>query len=478
MRKGDVQTLFRPRWFESDMQGHQSEVVNAVNPATGEKLATYRMISEEEAAGMAKKARTAFERWRLSSVEERGDQLRKLAGSLRAKKNEYAKMMTLEMGKPILQSESEIDKCAWTAEYFADNIGVWLSEERVKTDSKSSYVEFDPLGVILSVMPWNYPFWQVLRFAIPALAAGNTSILRHSNACPGSALAVEDAFRNAGFPDGVFTTAITDHETVAKLIASKDVAGVSLTGSTDAGRRIGELAARNFKKVVLELGGSDPYIVLEDANVKEAAKVGANARLQNSGQSCIAAKRFIVVNSVSKEFTEEFVSEFEKKVTGDPIDRRTDVGPVVNVAAAQTLDQQVKASVSNGGRVRTGGKRLAGKGAFYEPTVMDDVTLDMKVMKEEVFGPVAPVYIAQDESEAIRVANATAFGLGSSLWTTDMDKARRLATEIESGMVFVNAMTKSDPRMPFGGIKESGLGRELSVFGLREFVNVKSVNLY
>jgi len=460
------------------MQAHQSEFVNTVNPATGEKLATYRIIPEEEAVRVAKKAGVAFGRWRLTSVEERGDYLRKLAVALRAKKNEYARMMTLEMGKPILQSESEIDKCAWTAEYFADNIGAWLSETYVKTDSKSSYIEFDPLGVILSVMPWNYPFWQVLRFAIPALAAGNTSILRHSNACPGSALAVEDAFRNAGFPEGVFTTAITDHETVAKLISSKEVAGVSLTGSNDAGRRIGELAARSFKKVVLELGGSDPFIVLEDANVKEAAKTGANARLQNSGQSCIAAKRFIVVKSVSREFTEEFVAEFEKKVTGDPIDRRTDVGPVVNVAAAEALDRQVKASVSDGARARTGGKRPAGKGAFYEPTVLDDVALDMKVMKEEVFGPVAPVYYAQGEAEAIRVANATVFGLGSSLWTTDMEKARRLAKEIESGMVFVNSMTKSDPRMPFGGIKESGVGRELSVFGLREFVNVKSVNLY
>jgi len=258
------------------MQVHQSEAVITINPATGEKLASYKMVTEEEAMRMAKRARAAFDRWRLTSVGERSDYLRKLAGALRAKKSEYAKMMTLEMGKPIVQSESEIEKCAWTAEHFADNIGKWLSDEQVKTDAVSSYVEFDPLGVILSVMPWNYPFWQVLRFAIPALAAGNTAMLRHSNSCPGSALYVEETFKNAGFPEGVFTAAITNHDTVAKLIASKEIAGVSLTGSTDAGRRIGELAGHNFKKVVLELGGSDPFIVLEDADVKEAAKVIAD----------------------------------------------------------------------------------------------------------------------------------------------------------------------------------------------------------
>jgi len=460
------------------MQGTQAEAVTTVNPATGEKLASYRMISDEEAARMARRARDAFDRWRYTSVGDRSDHLRKLAKALRAKKNEYAEMMTLEMGKPIVQSESEIEKCAWTAEHFADNIGAWLADDHVATDAKSSYVEFDPLGVVLSVMPWNYPFWQVLRFAIPALAAGNTSILRHSNSVPGSALLVEEAFKDAGFPEGVFATAITDHETVAKLIASRDIAGVSLTGSTDAGRRIGELAGHNFKKAVLELGGSDPFIVLGDANVKEAAKVGANARLQNNGQSCIAAKRFIIVKSAAEEFTEEFASEFEKKVTGDPMDRKTDVGPVVNLAAAEALDRQVRSSVSAGARAKTGGKRPAGRGAFFEPTVLDRVTMDMAVMKEEVFGPVAPVYVVNDEDEAIRVANNTVFGLGSSLWTADLDKGKRLAKRIDSGMVFVNSMTKSDPRMPFGGVKESGLGRELSSYGLREFVNVKSVNLY
>ena len=296
--------------------------------------------------------------------------------------------------------------------------------------------------------------------------------------CPGSALAIEEAFKNAGFPDGVFTTIITDHDTVTKLIESKEVAGVSLTGSTEAGRLVGENAAKNFKKFVLELGGSDPYIVLEDADVKEAAKVGAAARLINTGQSCIASKRFIVAKSVAEEFLDGFVGEFEKKSMGDPMNPKTDVGPLVNAQAVETLDEQVRDAVSRGARVRVGGKQRNGRGAFYEPTVLDNVDLGMKVMSEEVFGPVAPVYFVRDEAEAIRVANDSEFGLGSSLWTKDLDRARRVAKEIQSGLVFVNALTKSDPRMPFGGVKKSGLGRELSKYGLKEFVNVKSVSIY
>jgi len=314
--------------------------------------------------------------------------------------------------------------------------------------------------------------------AIPTLVAGNTTLLRHSNVCPGSALAIEDAFKNAGFPEDVFTTIITDHETVTKLIESKEVAGVSLTGSTEAGRHVGETATKNFKKFVLELGGSDPYIILEDADVKEAAKVGAGARLINSGQSCIAAKRFIAVRSAAEEFLSEFVSEFEKKKTGDPLNPKTDVGPLVNREAVKSLDEQVKDAVSRGAHVRVGGKQREGRGAFYEPTVLDNVDLGMKVMEEEVFGPVAPVYIVKDEAEAVQIANDSEFGLGASLWTSDFDRAKRLAQEIQSGLVFVNALTKSDPRMPFGGVKKSGIGRELSKYGLKEFVNIKSVCIY
>jgi len=456
----------------------QKTAIETINPATGERLASYDLFPFEKALSTASVARDAFGRWRKLSIKERSDYLRKLASALRAKKSEYAKIMTLEMGKPISQSEAEIEKCAWSSEVFADNGEKWLADEYAVTDAKQSYVTFDPLGVILLVMPWNFPFWQALRVAIPTLLAGNVCVLRHSNVCPGSALAIEEAFQNAGFPNGVFNTVITDHATVGKLIESNLVSGVSLTGSTGAGQRIGEQAAANFKKFVLELGGSDPYIVLEDADIKQAAKVGAGARLQNSGQSCIASKRFIVVKQVANQFIEEFVSEFESKHTGDPLNPKTDVGPLVNVEAVSSLDGQVRDAISHGAKVRVGGKPRGGPGAFYEPTVMDNVNLSMKVMNEEVFGPVAPVYVVKDEAEAIRVANDSEFGLGASLWTSNLERARRIAKEIESGMVFVNALVKSDPRMPFGGIKKSGLGRELSKWGLREFVDVKSVNIY
>src|SRR5271157_4552789 len=332
------------------------QLVEPINPATGEKLASYELLPEQKALDTAKRANHAFESWRKLSVGQRSDCLRKLASALRSKKNDYAKIMTLEMGKPISQSDSEVEKCAWTAEVYADNSENWLREEHVQTDAKLSYVEFDPLGVVLSIMPWNFPFWQALRFAIPTLVAGNTTLLRHSNVCPGSALAIEEAFKNAGFPEDVFTTIITDHDAVGKLIESKEVAGVSLTGSTEAGRLVGELAARSFKKFVLEFGGSDPYIVLEDADVKEAAKVGASARLINTGQSCIAAKRFIVVESVAEEFLDEFVSEFQRKSTGDPMNPKTDVGPLVSVQAAKSLDEQVRDSAAKGARIRIGGR--------------------------------------------------------------------------------------------------------------------------
>jgi succinate-semialdehyde dehydrogenase/glutarate-semialdehyde dehydrogenase len=460
------------------MKAGKSGTVETTNPATGEHLESYPIMPDDEVMAVAKRARAAFEKWRKLSIDERSDYLRKLATALRAKKKDYARLMTLEMGKPITQAESEVEKCAWTAEHYAEHAKGWLAEEHVETDARSSYVEFDPLGVILSVMPWNYPFWQVLRFAIPTVVAGNTSILRHSNSCPGSALAVQDAFQSAGFPQHVFTTVITGHDTVAKLIASSEVAGVSLTASVEAGQRIGGLAAQCFKKSVLELGGSDPYIVLEDAEVKEAAKVGADARVLNNGQSCIAAKRFIVVKAVAEEFIAEFAAQMGKKKTGDPIDPKTDVGPLVNAEAVRIIDGQVKSSIADGARARVGGEPLPGKGAFYPPTVLDRVKPDMKVIREEVFGPAAPVLVVQDEAEAIRAANDSDFGLGSSLWTTDMARAKRAAKEIQSGMVFVNALTKSDPRMPFGGVKKSGIGRELSKYGLKEFVNVKSVNIY
>jgi acyl-CoA reductase-like NAD-dependent aldehyde dehydrogenase len=450
-----------------------------VNPATGETIKSYNLQSTEKAAGVAKKAKeTFYTNWREKSIEEREEYLRSLAKVLRQKKSSYSEIMTTEMGKPISQAEAEVEKCAWTAEVYAENAKKWLEKEFATTDSKESYVEFDPLGVILSVMPWNFPFWQAFRFAIPTLVAGNVSILRHSNVCPGSALAIQEAFEDAGFPEGVFTTVITNHDVVADLIASDYISGVSLTGSVGAGQRIGEVASQYLKKFVLELGGSDPFIVLADADVEKAAKVGAEARLLNSGQSCICAKRFIVAKSIANEFTERFVAEVAKKKVGDPLKKETDVGPLAYKEQVTTVDAQVRDAISKNARVLLGGKPRSVKGAFYEPTVLDRLNSTMKVVSEEVFGPVAPILSVESEEEAIKLANDSEFGLGASLWTDDLEKAKLLATKIESGMVFINALVKSDPRMPFGGIKKSGIGRELSKYGLKEFTNWKSVNVY
>jgi succinate-semialdehyde dehydrogenase/glutarate-semialdehyde dehydrogenase len=456
-----------------------SRTFSTVNPSTGERIARYETISSEGATTVAKNAAEAFEsRWRGLPISERTPLLMELAKVLRKNKVDYAKLMTLEMGKPIGQSEAEVEKCAWTAEVYAEKAELWASDELYQTDAALSYVTLQPLGVVLSIMPWNFPFWQAFRFAIPALVMGNTSILKHSNSCPASSLAIESAFREAGASEGVFSSIIADHDVASALIGSEHVQGVSLTGSVEAGSKIGEIAGRNLKKFVLELGGSDPFIVLEDADVEKAAQVGANARLINSGQSCIAAKRFIVVRKVAEKFTSSFIGEFEKKRTGDPMDPKTDVGPLVNTEAVTALDAQVRDAVSKGAKVAVGGAPVGGPGAFYEPTVLENVNLGMRVMREEVFGPVASVYVVTDEREAIEVANDSQFGLGASLWTSDAKSADSLARKIQSGMVFVNALVKSDPRIPFGGIKKSGTGRELSRYGLKEFVNVKSVNVY
>jgi succinate-semialdehyde dehydrogenase/glutarate-semialdehyde dehydrogenase len=463
----------------NSVSSSSSLTFESVNPATGERIATYELQSYEMVSAVAKKAKDTFRsKWRLTSIVEREQYLGSLAKVLRSKKARYAEIMTMEMGKPIAQAEAEVDKCAWAAEVYAENTGMWLENEFAATDSKESYVEYDPLGVILSIMPWNFPFWQAFRFAIPALAAGNVSILRHSNVCPGSALAIQEAFEDAGFPDGVFTTVITNHDVIADLIASDYISGISLTGSVGAGTRIAELSSTNLKKCVLELGGSDPFIVLEDADVEKSAKVGVEARLLNSGQSCICAKRFIVHKAVAKEFTERFVSEMAKKKVGDPMKKDTDVGPLANKDQVRTVDEQVRDTISKKGRVLLGGKPMPGAGAYYQLTVFDNLDMTMKVVKEEVFGPVAPILVVESEEEALRIANDSEFGLGASVWTNNLERGKRLAKVIESGMVFVNSLVKSDPRMPFGGIKKSGLGRELSKYGLKEFTNWKSVNVY
>ncbi len=455
-----------------------SLVVETVNPATGEKLASYRGMSAEDAAKVAKEVKSAQQRWSKLQLPERCVHLNGLARTLRDRKDEFARLITAEMGKPITQSESEIEKCAWAAEVYAQNAEKWLEEERIETDAKLTYVTFEPLGTVLSIMPWNFPFWQALRFGIPAVTAGNAVLLKHATICTGSSLAIENLFRDAGFPENCFRSLIVGHDVIAGLIASPLVQGVSLTGSVEAGERIGALAGANLKKFVLELGGSDPFVVLDDADIQAAAKTAADARLINSGQSCIASKRFIIHRSVAGEFVERMVSEFEKKRVGDPMDRRTDVGPLVSKAQVEVVAGQMKEAISKGANVAFGRGPIEGPGAFFEPTVLTGVKTSMVVVNQEVFGPLAPVMVAENEEEAIRLANDSDFGLGASLWTRKMDTAKRVSALLESGMVFVNSLVKSDPRVPFGGIKKSGLGRELSKYGLKEFVNVKAVSVF
>lgn len=461
------------------LQTISKKTFSTVNPATGEKIETYEYQTVEEAKRVVDLSNRVFRNaWKNTSKSQRAELFRSLAKVLRSGKTEYAKTITSEMGKPITQSLSEVEKCAWSAEIFADNVENWLEDKVVATDAKRSYVTFDPLGVILSIMPWNFPFSQVFRFSIPAILAGNTTVLKHSQICTGSALAVEKMFELAGFPRGVFNTLIIDHNTVASLIAYDLVQGVSLTGSVEVGVKIAELTGRNMKKSVLELGGSDAFVVLADANIDASVKGAVDARLLNSGQSCINGKRFIVVESVAKEFTEKYAQEMAKRKVGDPLDPKTDVGPLATSGQVLTLDEQVRDALSKGGVIELGGKRFEGLGSYYHPTIISNARLDMRVMHEEVFGPVAPVYVAEDEKEAIAVANDTEFGLGASVWTRDETKVREIARNLDCGIVTFNAPVRSDPRMPFGGIKKSGIGRETSEFGMREFVNVKSVRLY
>lgn len=449
-----------------------------INPATEEAIAEHEIMPKEEVISVAEQCESAFRQWKDMDISTRASYFRRLAQILRHNKDKYAKLMTVEMGKPIKQSLAEVEKCAWTAEVYADNAAKWLEEEAVQADGKKHFVAYEPIGTILSIMPWNFPFWQAFRFGIPTLLAGNASVLKHSNIVPQCAMAIEESFKEAGFPENVFRAVISDHETVASLIKSETIQGVSLTGSTHAGARIAELAGKNLKKVVLELGGSDPFIVLEDADIEFAAKNAVTGRTINSGQSCIAAKRFIVGRKIAKEFSEIFSSHMEKLKIGDPMLMETDVGPLVNEDQVEQVEEQVNDAVKKGAKVLAGGKRLEGKGFFYLPTALSDVKSNMKVVTEEVFGPVAPIIVANDDKEAIEIANSSEYGLGASVWTKDEGKALKLARKIEAGCVFINAVVKSDPRMPFGGVKKSGIGRELSKYGLREFVNVKGINVY
>jgi len=449
--------------------------IQSINPATGEIIETLEPTSPQETERVLAGAHSGFLEWRTRPFAQRARHMRNAGEMLKKRRADFARLMTLEMGKPIVQAEAEVDKCAWTCEFFAEHAEGFLAEQPRETDASRSYVRFDPLGPVLAVMPWNFPFWQVFRFAAPALMAGNGGILKHASNVPRCALQIEEVFRRAGFPDGLFRTVLADAAAVKRLIADPRIAAVTLTGSERAGIAVAEQAGHELKKSVLELGGSDPFIVLADADVDAAAIAATEGRLINSGQSCIAAKRFIVVEPVADRFLERFKVELASRKMGDPTERDTQVGPQARVDLRDQLHHQVEESVKRGARALLGGQVPTGKGAFYPPTLLSAVDRGMPAFDEETFGPVAAVIRAKDEADAIRLGNDSTFGLGAALWTRDPARAERLAAQIEAGAVFVNGVVKSDPRLPFGGIKRSGYGRELSEYGIREFVNIKSV---
>jgi len=449
--------------------------IQSINPATGDVIETFQETTPQEVERILGSAQAAFHEWRALPFATRAQTMQKAASLLRARKTDYARTMALEMGKPIVQGEAEVEKCAWVCEYYAQHAEAYLAPQPRDTDASVSYVRFDPLGPVLAVMPWNFPFWQVFRFAAPALMAGNTAVLKHASNVPRCALSIEEVFRDAGVPRGVFATVLVGSSAVAGLIADPRIVAVTLTGSEHAGSQVAERAGHEIKKTVLELGGSDPFIVLADADVAAAARTAADARLVNSGQSCIAAKRFIVVEAVADRFLTRFVEELRGRKMGDPLARDTQVGPQARVDLRDALHRQVDESIKRGARRLLGGEVPAGPGAFYPPTLLTAVDKGMPAFDEETFGPVAAVIRAKDEADAVRLANDSSFGLGASLWTRDRARAELLAARIEAGAVFVNGLVKSDPRLPFGGIKRSGYGRELSEYGIREFVNIKAV---
>lgn len=448
----------------------------SINPATGQQIDAYPEMTPAEVEQALAGAHAAFLDWRRTRFDARATLLKHLAAELRLRAPALARLMALEMGKPVSQGESEVQKCATTCEFFAEHGAAFLAPDAVATDAAQSFVTFEPLGVVLGVMPWNFPFWQVFRYAAPTVMAGNATLLKHASNVTSCALAIEDVFRSAGAPEGLFRTLRLGSARVGDLIDDPRIAAVTLTGSTAAGRAIAARAGQALKKSVLELGGSDPYLILDDADVPSAVATSVASRMINGGQSCIAAKRFIVTERHVGEVEKLFASSMAAQRMGDPMTPGVDLGPQARHDLRDALHQQVTASIARGARLLTGGTIPDGPGAFYPPTVLSDVKRGMPAHDEELFGPVAAIIVAADEAEAIRLANDSTFGLGAAVFTTDLERGRRIAAhEIEAGSCFVNAFVRSDPRLPFGGIKESGYGRELGMWGIREFVNVKTV---
>ncbi len=450
-------------------------LLKSINPATEDVVETFEEFSPGAVDTALQQAYDAQRRWRTTGFGERAARLQNAARVLRAQKTRLATLATREMGKPIVEAEAEIEKCAWNCDFYAEHAAQFLADEHVEMNLSDSFVAFQPLGVVLAIMPWNFPFWQVFRFAAPALMAGNGAVLKHASNVPGCALAIEEVLRQAGLPDGLFRTVLVPGSGVEPLIADGRIAAVTLTGSSEVGERVASAAGRHLKKQVLELGGSDPFIVLADADIESAVKVAVRARNQNNGQSCIAAKRFIVEDAIADEFSTRFSSTVGALHVGDPMQRETNVGPLARGDLRDTLITQVEQSVARGAHALTGGASLNGKGYYYAPTVLDGVTEDMPAFREETFGPVAAVIRARDAEDAVRLANDTEYGLGAALWSRDTERAKQLARRIEAGNVFINGMVASDPRIPFGGIKRSGYGRELASYGIKEFTNIQTI---
>jgi succinate-semialdehyde dehydrogenase / glutarate-semialdehyde dehydrogenase len=448
----------------------------SANPATGEEIRRYQEMEPAAIAGAITAVDKAFHEWRRLSFSQRAALMREAAAILRIRADDYAVLMAEEMGKPVRDGRGEVEKCAWVCDYYAENAAAFLASEDAPTDARHSFVTFQPLGAILAVMPWNFPFWQVFRFAAPALMAGNTALLKHASNVPGCALAIEQLFRDAGFPDNTFRSLLASSSQVNAMIEHPLVRAVTLTGSTPAGRAVAAQAGEMIKKTVLELGGSDAYVVLDDADLDLAVATCAASRLINSGQSCIAAKRFIVTEKNRPAFEERFVAHMQSFRMGNPLDEATQVGPQARPDLRDDLHRQVTESVAAGARLLLGGELPEGPGAFYPPTALTGVAPGMPAYDEELFGPVAAIIGVADEEEAVAVANDSVFGLGAAIFTRNVERGQRLAAErIEAGTVFVNTFVRSDPRLPFGGIKESGYGRELSHYGIKEFVNIKSI---
>jgi succinate-semialdehyde dehydrogenase/glutarate-semialdehyde dehydrogenase len=449
--------------------------IASINPTTGETLKTFDALSSEQIEEKLQLAADTFRTYRRTPFEERGRMMMRAAEILENDKNVFAKIMTTEMGKPIKAAVSEAEKCALVCRYYAENAQHHLADQIVETNARKSYVHFQPLGPVLAVMPWNFPFWQVLRFAAPALMAGNVGLLKHASNVPQCALAIEEIFTRAGFPKGAFQALLIGSDAVERIMNDARVVAATLTGSEPAGANVAAIAGKQIKKTVLELGGSDPFIVMPSANLDEAVTTAVKARTINNGQSCIAAKRFIVATEIYDEFERRFVDEMRALRIGDPMEESTDIGPLATPQIVKDLEEQVQRAVAAGARVLTGGRRPDRPGNFFEPTVLVDMDLKAPVSCEETFGPVATLFRASGIDEAIRIANATTFGLGSSAWTNDPQEQAQFIEELEAGSVFINGMVASDPRLPFGGVKHSGYGRELAEFGIREFVNIKTV---